>query len=72
MTTMRTLIYIAVLLFSVQTYGQTLPTRHHNSFNDFYERIADNKYLKFTNLPLTDTLTQIKKKISNDSIEETF
>lgn len=71
MTTMRTLIYIAVLLFSVQTYGQTLPTRHYNSFNDFYERIADNKYLKFTNLPLTDTLTQIKK-ISNDSIEETF
>jgi hypothetical protein len=67
----RILTYISIFLFSVSIYGQALSTPHYKSFNDFYGKIADKKKLKFTNLPLTDTLTQTKR-IGKDLIQKTF
>ena len=68
---MRSIIYITLLLFSVQAYGQKTPVKHYDSFNDFYDQIANKKYLNFSSITLTDTITSFKQ-ISSDSIQEIF
>jgi len=68
---MKAIIYISFLVYSITTCGQNNSVRPYKTFNDFYNKITDNKYLRFTNIDLTDTATSLKK-LSNDSLEVTF
>jgi len=67
----RFLTYISVFLFSVQTCGQKHSKIHYNSFNDFCEKLTNNKNLELTDLLLNDTLT-LSENIGKDSLQETF